>query len=597
MIFLYIFIFLTYFFSQSKFLFGGDSPEFLTTALTYSIPHPPGYPLYTILEIIFIKFFFFFSPLKAVNLISIFSHLVTLYFIFKILKGLRIKTLFVVLTLFFYSFLLIVWLYNVVPEVYALNNALISGLIFFGLKFHQTKKIFYRRLFFLFFGLGLSHHHSIIIFLIPFLILEKNFFSFDILFSLVFIPFYLYPVVSSYFNPPIDWENSQSISGLLRLFTRYSYGTFSAYFGSIPNLVNQLTTLLSSLILIIGEFKPLGVFLILFGILNLTKKNRFLFNYLLITFFLYLIFLYLTNFNLSYSFSLATFERYLIALYLILLIFFAFGIDYFYQLISNLKEKLINFKTSQLIIPFYYLILILFLLINFFNNFKVIYSLKTANHFEKFAKTILEIPKKNSILLLKSDLTYFPVSYFYYYMKLRSDIKLVFPPMLSRAYYRKKVKKQFPDLKINNNYSLIDFIKSNQSQSIYTEVPYGDNFFPVGILWFYQTKKTKESQDLIVKLNFDFWLKHKNLPIINKNLKKIMFFQSLSEFYQERLMNFIAYLVEIKNYQKLNEFLNQFDKIYDYKDHQYFFNLAKKYFKQEKICQKLSPINQRIFCL
>ena len=112
----------------------------------------------------------------------------------------------------------------------------------------------------------------------------------------------------------------------------------SAYFGSIPNLVNQLTTLLSSLILIIGEFKPLGVFLIIFGIFNLTKKNRFLFNYLLITFFLYLIFLYLTNFNLSYSFSLATFERYLIGLYLILLIFFAFGIDYFYQLISNKRK-------------------------------------------------------------------------------------------------------------------------------------------------------------------------------------------------------------------------------------------------------------------
>jgi len=419
----------------------------------------------------------------------------------------------------------------------------------------------------------------------------------DILFSLIFIPFYLYPVVSSYFNPPIDWENSQSISGLIRLFTRYSYGTFSAYFGSIPNLVNQLTILLSSLILIIGEFKPLGVFLILFGIFNLTKKNRFLFNYLLITFFLYLIFLYLTNFNLSYSFSLATFERYLIGLYLILLIFFALGIDGFYQLIFKLKEKLINFKTSPLIIPFYYLILIFFLLINFFNNFKVIYSLKTANHFEKFAKTILEIPKKNSILLLKSDLTYFPVSYFYYYLKIRSDIKLVFPPMLSREYYRKKVKKQFPDLKINNNYSLIYFIESNQSQSIYAEVPYGDNFVPIGILWLYQTKKTKEIQDLIVKLNFDFWLKNKNLPIINKNLKKIMFFQSLSEFYQERLMSFIAYLVEIKNYQKLNEFLNQFDKIYDRKDYQYFFNLAKKYFKQEKICQELSPINQRIFCL
>lgn len=188
---------------------------------------------------------------------------------------------------------------------------------------------------------------------------------------------------------------------------------------------------------------------------------------------------------------------------MILLIFFALGIEEFYQLIFKLKEKLINFKTSQLIIPFYYLILIFFLLINFFNNFKVIYSLKTANHFEKFAKTILEIPKKNSILLLKSDLTYFPVSYFYYYLKLRSDIKLVLPPMLSREYYRKKLKKQFPDLKINNNYSLIDFIKSNQNQSIYAEFPYDDNFVPLGILWFYQTKKTKENQDLIVKLNFE----------------------------------------------------------------------------------------------
>mgnify|MGYP001154962226 CR=1 FL=1 len=597
MIFLFIVIFLIYFVYQSQYIFGGDSAEFVTTALTYSIPHPPGYPLYTILEIIFIKIFFFLSPLKAINLISILSHLSALYFMLKILKELGVKNFFIIIGLSFYSFILTTWLYNIIPEVYALNNFLISALIFFGLKFHQTRKIFYRKLFFIVFGLGLSHHHSIVIFLIPFLILNKNFFSFDILFSLIFIPFYLYPPIASYFNPPIDWENSKTFSGLFRLFTRYSYGTFSAYFNSVPDLINQLTTLFSSLILIIGEFKPLGVFFILFGIFSLNKKNLFLFNYFSITFFLYLIFLYLTNFNLSYSFSLGTFERYLIGLYLILSIFFVLGIDSLYQITSNLKKKMINFKTSRLIIPSYYLMLILFLMINFYNNFRVIYLLKSVNHFEKLAKTILEIPEKNSILLLNSDLTYFPISYFYYYLKNRSDIKLIFPPMFSREYYKEKVKKEFSDINMNNSNSTVDFIKINRNKNIYTEIPYNEDFVPIGLLWRYEIKKNENNQNLIIKTNFNFWLRDKNLPTINKDLKKIMFLNSLSEFYQERLMNFIRYLVKIKKYKELNSFLNQLSTIYDKKDYQYFSNLTKKYFQEEKLCQKLSLTNQRIFCL
>jgi len=597
MVFLYIFIFIIYFFYQSEFIFGGDSAEFVTTTLTYSIPHPPGYPLYTLLGIIFNRLFFFLPAIKAINLISIISHLITIYFIFKILKELKLNIIFIVLSLFFYSFILTIWLYNIVPEVYALNNLIISGIIFFGLKFKKTKKTIYRKLFFIFFGLGLSHHHSIVIFVIPFLILYKKFFSLDILFSLIFIPFYLYPVIASYFNPPIDWENSKSLSGLIRLFTRYSYGTFSAYFGSIPSLINQFTTLISSFILVIGEFKPFGVFLIFLGVINLIRKNKFFFKYLLITFFLYLLFLYLTNFNLTYSFSLATFERYLIGLYLILSLYLAFGIDKFYQLIYKLKEKLIDFKTSKLIIPSYYLTLIIFLFINFFNNFKVIYLLKKADHFEKLAKTILEIPEKNSILLLKSDLTYFPISYFYYYLKFRSDIKLIFPPMLSRDYYKERVKNEFSDINISNNYSIIDFININKDKNIYSEISYNEDFVPIGLLWKYEIKKTENHQKLIIKKNFNFWLKEKSIPIINKDLKKISFLNSLSEFYQERMFNFVLYLIKIKKYQELNNFLNELSNIYNEKDYQYFINLTKEYFQEEKICQKLSINNRKNFCL
>lgn len=597
MIVIYILIFIIYFSFQSKFIFGGDSAEFLTASLTYSIPHPPSYPFYMLVSIIFRKIFFFFSPLTALNLLSIFSHLLTLIFIKKILSFLNLKKMWIFCALFFYSFIFIIWLYNIIPEVYSLSNFFISALIYFGLKYFKTNKTIYRKLFFIFFGLGLAHHHSIVIFVLPFIFLEKKFISFDGFFSFIFIPFYLYPFIASHFNPPIDWENAKTISGLIRLFTRSSYGTFSAYFGSIPNLINQLSSLLSTVILIIGDFKPLGILFIFIGIVFLKKRDIFFFKYLIITSFLYSIFLYITNFNLNQTFSLATFERYLIGFYLILIFFLASGIELAFNFLLKIKNKLKKFKTSAFLPYVYYLILIFFLIFNFFNNLKIIYSLKTANQFEKLAKTILSIPQKNSILLLKSDITFFPVSYFYYYLKFRSDVPLIFPPLFSRSYYREKVTKEYPTLSIVKSANTVDFINKNKNKTIYSEIPYNDNFLPYGILWrYYPNKLEGKILDEIISFNYQFWIKNKNLIEVSHNQKKILHYKALWEFYQERLINFVLFLENIEKYDELNDFLYNLSQQYDLNEYSYLLTSLKTRLKQKNICNRLNKANQKLFC-
>ncbi|MCX7881316.1 MAG: DUF2723 domain-containing protein [Patescibacteria group bacterium] len=548
----FLFVFFNLFKNQSSYIFGGDSPEFLTTSLTYSIPHPPGYPLYTLLSILFHKLFFFLNPIYRLNLISILSSLATLIVLKKILSLLKINNFIILFSLLFFSFLYPIWLYSQVIEIYSLNVFFSSSLIYFGLKFIKTKKTKYLNFFYLIFGFGLTHHHSIIIYALPFFLIEKKFFSKSVI--LFFIPWllYLYPVLASYFNPPLDWENAKTFLGLLRLISRYSYGTFSAYYNAIPNLVNQLTSILSTLILSISDFKPLGFFLIIVGFFNKDKFKK----YLHLTLILYLIFLFISNFNLSQTFSLATFERYIIGFYLILIFYFSLGLNDVYNFLQRKIKKYKRYKTIYLVKPIFFLIIFFLLSNNYINNLKIIKNLKKINHFENLSFNIINIPEKNSILLLKSDITYFPISFFYYYKKQRNDLKLIFPPMFNRNYYLEKIKKYHPQIKVGT--SLYQFIKKNSPFfKIYSEGFYPTGYsIPIGLLYKYYPDKKSVTKDLnfIVDFNYFFWKKNLDQIILNEDQKKILYLKALSEFYQEKLINYLKFLED-------NKLVNELKKI------------------------------------
>jgi hypothetical protein len=325
-----------------------------------------------------------------------------------------------------------IWLYGVVPEVFALSLFIILCQIYFLLKFDKTRLTKYFNLFALFIGLGVCQHHVFILFVPGYLyILFKKIkmkFNFkkifeSSIFALTGFLFYLYAPIVSFFNTPMDMENGKTIDGFFRLILRSSYGTFTAYTGAKPNIANQLLNIMSTLIFIIKDMKPLGLIIIIFGLIYLYKKIRYLFVFFAITIISLFYFYFIMNFNLSSSFSMGTYERFLVFIYLIFSIIFAFGSLYIYEVmmfnIKKITKK--NFVKILAVIVFYFLFFVL--IINSLLTSKAIIKTVVKNTvFRNYGYNILDSLPKNSYLFLNSDHSLFLVQAAQLVDKKRQDV-------------------------------------------------------------------------------------------------------------------------------------------------------------------------------
>ncbi|MEK9169763.1 MAG: DUF2723 domain-containing protein, partial [Patescibacteria group bacterium] len=367
---LLIFWTFTYLLNISAYPFGGDSSEIATSMVTWGLSHPPGYPLQNLLGNIFVKITPFFNVYQKTAFFSAFFTLFTAIILTLILSLFIKRKQFILLSSIYFLTLFPVWLYGVVPEVFSLSLFIVSSQIYLISKFEKTKQFRYFYLFLFFIGLGVCQHHIFIMFIPGYLYilfrkikikLNLNIFLKSAIFVFLgFLP-YLYAPIVSFLNTPMDIENAKSIDGFIRLILRSSYGTFTAYSGATPNIANQLINMLSTFVFIIKDIKPLGLIIVIFGLVYLYKKIRHLFIFFTISILGLLYFYFISNFNLSGSFSMGTFERFLVFLYLILIMIFAFGTAYIYEIlvinIKKLTDK--NFIRTSVLVSFYFLILIL----------------------------------------------------------------------------------------------------------------------------------------------------------------------------------------------------------------------------------------------
>ena len=125
---------------SSRFIFGGDSAEFSAIAHTWSIPHPPGYPLYSFLANCITHIIPIGTIPWRTSLLSIIPTVLAAYVLFKILTHLKVKTILSLLTSFLYIVLFPVWEYALVPEVFALNSFLITLITYLLLIYNKNKK-------------------------------------------------------------------------------------------------------------------------------------------------------------------------------------------------------------------------------------------------------------------------------------------------------------------------------------------------------------------------------------------------------------------------------------------------------------------------
>lgn len=567
----YFVLFLLYFVFQIRGIYGGDSAEYSLVAKTWSIPHPPGYPLYSFLLNLARIFFPTIPDHFRNNFFSIIPSIFTGMVIYLILKELKINKIIALLAGMFYLSLFPVWLNGEIPEVFALNSLFLSLIIFFSIRFYQTNDRKFK--FFLYFttGLSLTHHHTII-FIIPgiFLFFKKklkslikeDFLMNSLSFLAGLLP-YLYAPIASLFNPPIDWENSKTVMGLIRLVTRSSYGTFKAYTTSVPNIINQFTGLLSIMLLIIQDFKPVGIILIFLGFIYFYNKNRNFFRLITLSLLLYLIFLFITNFNLQYTFSIGTFERFLIMFYLMLVLTMAGGMNLIYDYIIN-NKFIIKTLSKKFVAAVFLGYLIIYLILSYRSSLNKIKYLSKINVFDGIAKNLLNTPSKNSIILLKGDLTYFPAAYYYYGLNYRSDLKLIFPGMFGRDYYVSTLEKKYPNLFLveNNNsnaFSYAEFYENNyKKMNILSER--ADNlgyWVPYGLYWKYYNNTQSIDGDLknIVVQNDNFWLKTYRIPKLSSEESNIFFVKSLQEYYLEKLQSYVYFLIDKKYFIKAVNYL------------------------------------------
>lgn len=158
-----------YLFFQTQTIYGGDAGDLVSAAVTWGIPHPPGYPLYTFLAALLIKI-----PINTIawraSLLSSIPSAFTLTILFIIIRKLTKNSLTAIMAVSFLGFSYPFWLYSIVPEVFSLNNLLAILLIYLALSFNDLQgiEIYYSNLWLMTFILGISicHHHTVL-FILP----------------------------------------------------------------------------------------------------------------------------------------------------------------------------------------------------------------------------------------------------------------------------------------------------------------------------------------------------------------------------------------------------------------------------------------------
>ena len=148
---------------------GGDSGELIVAAHTLGISHPPGYPLHALLGHLFT-----WIPIGSigwrVNLLSAVADAMAVTVLACTVAEWVESAWAGVLAGGLSAFSPGTWNYAVVAEVFALNNLLVSGVLYCSVRLAKTSSIRWAYLAAFLMGLGVAHHHTLFLFALPLMI-------------------------------------------------------------------------------------------------------------------------------------------------------------------------------------------------------------------------------------------------------------------------------------------------------------------------------------------------------------------------------------------------------------------------------------------
>lgn len=415
-------------------IFSGDIGDLVTAACTWGVPHPSGYPLFTVIGGILCRLPLPLPPVSRVGLISVFSSLIALVifyrYSYKVTKSLLLSILSTAILALSHYF----WFHAEIPEVFALTSLFIISILYVSLQFYEKKKQSHLCLLALLLGLSLAHHHTIIL-LFPSVfilgIVHFRYIFFDLkrlglclLFFILGVAVYVYIPIAASHSPPVNWDNAVTVKNFLHLAFRKDYGGYQAK-GFIKTY-NPLELQTKFIILgnyaksILTLFSLQGILIGLLGAIKLFRKEKVqLTAFLTALALLGPFFVFLAAINATNVSTLGVIERF----YVLSAVVFMFFIPHGFVLIRNVLSYFSKKKILvHLLLTYFFIIPLMMLWYNFPRT-----NLSSTRIGNNFAKDILGSLPPGAVLFLSNDTPTFNTWYMYWVLRYRRDIDIINP--------------------------------------------------------------------------------------------------------------------------------------------------------------------------
>lgn len=483
---------------QAQGIFTGDSGDVVTAAVIAGIPHPPGYPLYSLLG--WLASHLPFGTLSwRVTLLSSVPHAAAVGLIYAFIYRLTGKNILAALFgaaaiganyLFF--------LYSVTPEVFALFDLFAILLWYLLIVWRDTKKVNFLFAASFVYGLSLSHHHLMLFFapaIAYFLYahrsriagktIRRTAFFVMVLFGLGFIPYVYIPVAAS-FDPILNWNRPVTWEGFIRLITRADYGTFVSG-GSIGHSLQERIIAVSAYFtFLVTDWTWIGVGLAAAGLAVWYKRSRaWAVTWAIAVFFLGPAFFFYASFPLANRFTLGTYERFLLPGYLFFAIAVGAGFSWVLEYVRLLGKKYFSGQKGVVTVFLVFLTFMIYPASLGGVTLWRFWGLPQDRTAENLGRDILAAAAPNSVLLLSQDTTLFTTQYVRYVLGVRSDTAVIHASRLAIPDYQIVLKKHFPHLVFPDAPPVrfaAEFIKANSTPS--TRV-YSNIILPVDGGWYW----------------------------------------------------------------------------------------------------------------
>lgn len=464
-----IFVFIIYLFTLGRSLGEFDSGELALSQATLSIPHPTGYPLFTIIGFLFSKLPLPLSTIIKLNLLnSIWCSLTVVVlvktsamilnnsgFLFRknlVKESVKNTSSNVMLVSVFSGLMLAFsatfWLQSTKVEVYTLQIFITSLIIYRTLnliiKYFQSPFVNIRSfkcivkqglLISVLLGLGFSNH-LMTVYLLPALIItfiflyglnKESIKAFSILVIIVFVfafVFYLGMMFRSQMSPPWSYGDPSNISRLIdhvtaKEYSKYVLDSTEGIFKQSSKFLKMLSFNFSKENFSIGEF-GFSLFLGIAGIFTLffVRKEIAVFIILIL----------LTAVLFAFSYDIPDINEYFLVVFFILAICSVFPTALFLEIIKG--NKYLHYAL--------HFFLLLLLIIQTVGNFNYADRSKFFVIEDFFKSSVSMLPEGSTFLTDNWGSILSPALYYQNVEKIRQDINFISPSgVLQFEWYRK----------------------------------------------------------------------------------------------------------------------------------------------------------------